>query len=277
MLYTMPKTISSVSYEIVTITPDIARAWLDQNVSNRRVNQTYVDSFARDMRNGSWRLTGDAVRFDTGRNLIDGQHRLLACIKANAPFSTCVIYGLPPETKEAIDIGRPRTSADVMAMKGIANSSTIQSTIRALLQIKHGALSAVALNSRWTISEMMNLLDYHKELPASVRTCLGVRGPSIPSTAALYYVAAHLLEQQERADAMVAVLTKGVPDFPNDPMHRLRERMLRGRTERSVRIPHPERLGLLIHAWNNFVKRRPLHILKLPDDVRIVGLETDLI
>jgi hypothetical protein len=98
-----------------TITPTKAKKILaETNVDNRSMRRTVVERYARDMANGNWRLTSDPIKFDADGRLIDGQHRLQACVEAGKSFKTAVAYGVEVIAKEAMDTGLRRTFADVL-------------------------------------------------------------------------------------------------------------------------------------------------------------------
>ena len=71
-----------------TITPSIAAAWLARNMNNRRPNQRIIDELAAAITAGLWHTTHQGIAFDELGQLIDGQHRLLAIVKAGVaePF-----------------------------------------------------------------------------------------------------------------------------------------------------------------------------------------------
>lgn len=71
-----------ITAKVETITPDIAKTMLGENVNNRRISHDNVNMFAREMRNGEWRFNGEAIKFSKDGRLLDGQHRLLAVIAA---------------------------------------------------------------------------------------------------------------------------------------------------------------------------------------------------
>jgi hypothetical protein len=80
-----------VSRDPVTVTPEMAREWLDANTGVPFNSQPHkVDQYARDMASGHWPLTGEGIRFDEADQLVDGRHRLRACVKSGVPFLTYV-------------------------------------------------------------------------------------------------------------------------------------------------------------------------------------------
>lgn len=263
-----------VTFEVTTVTPEIARAWLDKNHKNRRAASGHISAMARDMKNGDWRVNGDSIRFDDADNLIDGQHRLMACIEAGVPFSTFVMYGLPAEVQTSIDIGKSRTAADHLTMNGLPNATHLQASARFLLALKNGiGTSDGRTNAKRTVAETLHAIERHKELGSSVRLALGVSGIPITVAGAMHYVWTHLLGKKARADAMLEVLKTGVPDYPGDPIHRLRERIMKSRSEAKYTIKRHDVPRYFIHAMNNFVSSTPLDVVKLPTEIAVKGLD----
>src|SRR5208337_4885018 len=108
------------SITIMEVTPEMARDWLGANQKNRRPKKSTVQAYARDMVAGEWKLAGDPIRFDSSKNLLDGQHRLLACIIAERPFQTVVMRDLSPEVMRVLDHGCRRTVGDQLHIEANA-------------------------------------------------------------------------------------------------------------------------------------------------------------
>ena len=98
---------------VETITPETAMRILEESSSfvNRKVKRTHVAALAEAMRSGHWKNVGDPIRIDSDGRVIDGQHRLLALVEANATLEFVVISGLPAESAHYIDIGIPRSAS----------------------------------------------------------------------------------------------------------------------------------------------------------------------
>lgn len=100
----------------VLIDPDTARKWLSRNRHNRKISSVVVDRYSTDMSNGRWPYTHQGIAFDNQGHLLDGQHRLLACLQANATFPSQVTINLPESAGRAIDQGKSRSIADVATL-----------------------------------------------------------------------------------------------------------------------------------------------------------------
>ena len=102
---------------VETITPDIARDYLEQNVSNNRnISDRHVAALARDIKAGRYAQNGETLKFSPEGELLDGQHRLWGCIVADKPFTTAVVRGVT--SLDDVDRARPRTISNVMEIHG---------------------------------------------------------------------------------------------------------------------------------------------------------------
>ncbi len=100
-----------------TITPDIAQEYLSHNIeNNRNASSDRVERIARDMAEGRWVSTPDAIKFNTAGKLIDGQHRLRAILRAQVDVTMLVARNTPDEAVYVIDTGMGRTTAQSLGI-----------------------------------------------------------------------------------------------------------------------------------------------------------------
>lgn len=256
--------------EFIVITPDIATAWLERNSDNRKLSAGVVNQYARDITNSAWKLTGDPIRFDSNGVLIDGQHRLAACVKADRAFTTLVVYNIDPSAKWTLDTGKPRRPHDVLQMQGHNYAHLLTSTTRILVGLREKSANPWYL--RATTSEILAFLEKHKSLPKSVALTWRTVGPRPSMVGAIHYVGANLLGVKERADAWAEVFVSGKPDYKNDPAHACREKLLRALKDETF-FSRGKQFSLLMHVWNAFAQKKVLGNLKVPKDVEIEGLD----
>ena len=158
---------TKISEEWVNATPAMAEAWLGQNHGNRNLRPQKVKQYARDMLNGKWLTSGDAIRFDWNGRLIDGQHRCEAIIESGATVRLLVIKGLDPHAREVIDTGAKRTGADALRFAGQEhNSALLAAVARIAIARDHGYLrNALASNPpTLTNSEVIDWVEGHPEV-----------------------------------------------------------------------------------------------------------------
>lgn len=112
--------------EVETITPAMARVWLDHhNTRNRKIRGKRVALIASEIRSGRWTLTPDCIAFDAYGTLINGQHRLAAIVEADLPVCAIVAYGLPAQSFDVTDDVMKRSFADVLHLREVENNTTI--------------------------------------------------------------------------------------------------------------------------------------------------------
>ena len=103
--------------KVVMVDPALALEWLQRNIeTNRPLRPTVVENYADEMRRGEWHLTHQGIALDIDGNLIDGQHRLAAVIKANVIVPMMVTVNAPRGSFVALDGGVKRTLADRLTM-----------------------------------------------------------------------------------------------------------------------------------------------------------------
>lgn len=98
-----------------TITPATALEYLRHNTRNRTVSEKAVSRIADDIVAENWIVNGDPIRFGSDDVLYDGQHRLLAIVRARIPVVALVVRGLPISARDMIDVAvRKRTARHVV-------------------------------------------------------------------------------------------------------------------------------------------------------------------
>jgi hypothetical protein len=141
-LYTYGQDVTSehpeVKITIEVITPDVAQRMLKSNVHNRNMKRV---GYVQDMLDGAWSLNGSTIVFSNTGLLLDGQNRLMACVRANKPFTTIVVRGIAFAAQESMDIGPSRTLSDMLALRGYPNSSTLAAIAGTLARVdRHGEI-----------------------------------------------------------------------------------------------------------------------------------------
>lgn len=127
--------------EKIVITPEMAEAWLkDFNAHNRNIRWGHVDNMARDMKALRWKVNGATLTFTPEGMVIDGQHRLLACLKAGMPFETYVVWGLSMTVQPTVDTGKARQFADQLKLGQVTTEYMVAaSVIRKILVWEKGS------------------------------------------------------------------------------------------------------------------------------------------
>jgi hypothetical protein len=152
---------------IERITPQLAGKYLIKNIKNRPISPEAVRKYASEMAKGSFKETGDSIKFDTNGYLLDGQHRLQAIIDSKTAHNFIVVENLEPDSFDCMDIGRKRGSADCLAILKCKNSARTAAILRMLYLIrKYKQISTQAVKSHGAIPnhEIIHLYEQNRDV-----------------------------------------------------------------------------------------------------------------
>lgn len=151
----------NITATIVTITPDhAAKLLLASNTNNRPVSSRNVAKIADAMTSGEYATNGEAVIIDTEGNILDGQHRMLACVESGKAFATVLVAGVEPSAFTTIDTGKARSAGDTLATLGTRNYSAVAATIQTIAKWRGAGLAmggSSASSSGGTQNTMTNV------------------------------------------------------------------------------------------------------------------------
>lgn len=171
-----PKKTKSLSVEMITLRPSQAKHILKhynntESSPNRKPSKVLVTKYASDMLNGYWKKTGQTIQFSTDGLLMDGQHRLLACVKTNMPQDFIAVYGINKQAFDVIDNGKSRSYGDIASIKGYKDPMMVTSLARLMVVYdNYGAVDADEKQFRGaglnqvTKTQTMEYLDSHPNI-----------------------------------------------------------------------------------------------------------------
>lgn len=233
---------------VALITPQIAADLLHSNrdTVNRKPNLPRVRGYAQIMARNGWMLNGDNLKFDTNNKLLDGQHRLMACVQSGRPFRTYVVVNLAPEVFSTIDAGMGRSPGQVLAIAQCKNGHVVAAAVRRIGMIGRGTAVKEAVSSDEVLQFWLN----HPRISESAKVGASTERllPTSVGTA-LHFM---FTERDARAaDQFFADLATGAGLFQFDPLYLLRERLIRERQgNKKRRAVDAELASLCIRAWN---------------------------
>ena len=246
---------------LMTVTPQLAKQWLERNVHNRPLSEVTVIAYALDMLEGRWRYNGAAIQFDSNGTLIDGQHRLKACVEADVPFQTIVVFDLPPEVMRTIDIGKPRTSGHIAHLEGAQNASCACAVAGLILiHQKYGIRHMNDPRCQPTKTQVVEAVGRLPGIDGAVAQAkLLARKIAAPRLVGFCWYA---FAQQDRtlADRFFTELANGLSLSPTNPVYHLRERLLADR-QAKAKLPQVEIVALFFKAWLYYRENRPIRKL----------------
>lgn len=239
-----------------TITPQLAKHILDKlNGINRPQRPAKILEYMDAMNDNRWPVTGATIVFSKNGMLMDGQHRLQACVQTGRTFQTYAVFGVDASAFAMIDTGRKRSNVDAFAIQKIPNPAVAAKAVRWLWIFDNDPLDrSVTLTND-------ELLDWHskhvdaKLLNACVTTAIKIeketRATSIkkglPSgaTACLLYLFSQI--NQRAADEFAKDLVGG-GRFCKAICNEMALVMQRS----GGRIAEVYRNAIIINAWNLF-------------------------
>lgn len=255
-----------VSTQVETVTPEQATRYLEGNTHNRPIKGGTVDDYASQMKRKLWLLNGEAIVFDFTGKLLDGQHRLWACIESQTSFETVIVRGVDPDTFSTIDTGSKRSAGDVLHIAGIAkNEKTVAAAACVCLDYRAGIIKTGGkgklvggLKRTTTRTDVLKFVEKNPQLQTWVERALSqstwVR-PYAANISAVLYLGS--LKYREQAEEFMVGWLSGENLGSKSPVLALRNRL--GTEKRMLRAT---RVGLIIHAWNAFVDKRPLSMIR---------------
>lgn len=250
---------------LLTITPDMATAILDKyNIENRPLKPGRIRQLVRDIREGRWLLTGEAIKFASTHRLLDGQNRLSAIAEAGVAVQTHCIFGLPDQAFAVIDTGSSRTAGDVLSMAKVPEHTTIAHMISWVytLETAPGYRHSLPL----TPSLILDLYQtrYRDAVDSLSWGSLLRQALAIPKSrgATLHYVF-KTFGGAEKADKFMSAWIGGGHDRSVQQVEALRLRFARLYTITGGQVSAVAAYATAIKAWNAFIEGR--HVT--PEDI----------
>lgn len=272
--------IQEVTSEFMRITPTMAKQWLEAStvLKNRDWHPSNRKAFAQAMLRGKFMLNGEPIVFNSTGNILDGHHRLQACVDADVSFESLVVRGISDAAKSTFDTG---------ANRNIADDLTISSPAHRILNRR--VQSVLALVLRYC---MHNLPPYFKTVPAK-REILD-NNPAIVEAAAkvntnkaivsetilgaLYYLGG--LSHPNEIDRFIVELINGENLKEGQPAYCLRDYLIQMNTKlRKVRanLNNWEVFRACCVAANRYVAGEELRRIMLPKKTLLIGADPKII
>lgn len=246
---------STMSSEMVRVTPAIAKKFLDRNISNRKVYRHRVNQYAHSIKTGNFNPSHQGVAFDPSGNLVDGQHRLLAVIQANMPTDLYVTYNVPKEALKNIDRNRTRTlEANHQMMTGETISGKDLSAARCLWS----AYCWEHFDKAWTAAvdpteeQLIEFYHEHEYAIKTTDTLKGIKGVGSAVVRAALAASYYTVGEEAMMRACMKLEDGFVDSSDESAIIKLRDFVTSmsygGRTERQTR--YTTICGALLHYYN---------------------------
>lgn len=250
----------SLSVRLVTLDIADAAALLARARPGGRENAAVARGYAEAMQAGRWVFNGMPILLSRSDQLLDGYHRLKACVLSGLPLTVFLVEGVRDDVLHTVDQHRRRSFANVLEARGTPHAHAVQSLLIKLLQYEDGLLGARrALRPGW--ARMDEALAANTDIPVAASDSLALASRIIPEP-----VRTPLLFMGRRVDAVALERLFRAVDDPqahalDEPGVLLRHELDRGREDATQRISTIRALALALIAFNATRKGQPLRRL----------------
>lgn len=245
--------------ELETITPSLAKQMLDGNKNNRPLMNNLVQFYTKQMQTGRWQLNGDTIRLDKNGYVLDGQHRLSACVASGVPLTTYVLRGLDKDVFKTIDCGKGRSPADFLHIEGFGkkgvNLKTLAASAKVVLAFNKETGEYFQDKMRMSPTELICFIDNHTGLINSVLMGQNFKGISSPAVlGGLHYVFS--IVNPEKANEFFDGLLSGEGLSKSNPILTVRNRLLTVRKQSGGAGGSFQRMiiAYLVQAFVSYIK-----------------------
>jgi len=249
------------SANVVTITPEGAAKLLESNTRNRKLRKKIVSRLARDMASDNWAQNGESIKISKDGRLIDGQHRLHACIEAGVPFRILLIRGLDDETQKTMDRNFPRAFSDTLHWQGETATAALGGAIEVSMTWDEQGF----LNQHrpvHTPNEKLAWLEANPDIREGVKVAATInRAPlRMPvSVMSPFFMRLNRISAEDAA-GFVAHLKSGAELAESHPIYRLRSWVFTMNGQKGS-LPREDYVAVSIKAWNAWIQDREIRQL----------------
>lgn len=246
------------------ITPAEAKAILLAMPTQRPLSRANVEYFQSVITSGRFKVTHQGIAFDKDGRLIDGQHRLTACVEADAAIEIQVTFNLDAMLFDSMDRGRNRNMADDLIVGAVTSNRfdgfLLSAGAKILWLLDAGRVPWQSVSRReFSITQMREVLDQHCYLHDAVSFCGKyqhlLRGIGAGVTSAFY--TRFRETNYAKADLFMEQLVHGENLRLGDPVYALRE-YRRWSGNAHMKVNRAAMMIIIVRCWNAFVEGRQL-------------------
>lgn len=253
--------------EMVEVTPDVAREWLESMAANRNLSRANMESLAEAMDDGRWHDDGSPIRFNRSGQLIDGQHRLSAIILTGTPRTFLVVWGVPDKAMTTLDTGKSRSRGDVLKIHDpqLVNVTNVAATVGMMIRWTKGYrnhyLRTVPVNNDEVVEFYEAYRDDVMDATRHGGRLSKATAAGSPMAFALCFWLFQMLNAED-AEFFWDRLVDGSGLEIGSPVYALRELLAReARTNTRERLRSDVITALIIKAWNAYRRGEEIRLL----------------
>lgn len=254
-----------INTKLETITPAIAKKYLQSNVLNRPIRWKHMDNLKQEILGGRWLVTHQGIAFDDEGHLLDGQHRLLAIEASGKTVQSLVTRGMDPHvngdinlyTMDVIDTGRGRSAADQLnLLHGVDNANLTVGALRTIIGIFIPGLK----RSKITTGQCVPILKlYGDDIKKMIS--LGANSKLCRKAALVGVLALGNKIDPQVANEFMTAMNTGEDIKRGDPVYALREYVISNGFGNGVN-EREHNLQLIANAFYHTIKGSTINVLK---------------
>jgi hypothetical protein len=248
---------NAIKTQITTITASKAKELLGNNTRNRRISQGNLEAIKMSLTRGEWELNGEAIKVAQDGTILDGQHRLMACVETGISFKTILVTGLEHKTQTTMDTGKTRTPANVLELNGFKNAVTLAAVTSAIIRSEQYTLRAAVIEAAGSSYPLTRkqILQRAQDEPALVEVTSQARkyGPiGLPGKVAGLAIYTFSKIDPEDSEFFFRKLYTGEALDRGNPILTLRNTLQAIKNDVRGERNQVYLLALTIKAWNKF-------------------------
>ena len=246
-----------------TITPKIAINMLSRNTNNRRPSAKRIQTLSNDMRQGGWVYNGEPIIVDDQEQLLDGQHRLLACIHSGRNFETELITGITDARAfSTIDTGKARSGSDVLSIRGCKTAPKLAAVLKIINEYCMSVASQKSIldltRARYSNAKILILFEKYD---TANYVCERLRSRKFPSAVIAGFWIVHSINPM-LADSAIKLLNDGLFQSTECPIKKLYDMCLSKPKNSRTGVVMTQQVALTIKALNAYEDGKKVKVLR---------------
>lgn len=194
------------------LSPCAARVLLESHNGRNRGLKRHQKYFLRgQIESGKFAYNGESIVVGDDNQVMNGQHRLNACVDSEIPIEVLMVFGVPADAFVTIDQGARRNGADVLSIEGHKNCVALAGCLRQVDNYFRDAIGkshAGGNSARNDNAKFLELLDQYPDVKGSVSKMLHCKLTPPSLAAALHYLFA--MQDKDQAEEFCDVILEGV-------------------------------------------------------------------
>ncbi len=249
----------TVHAAVFRINPAEAEELLARNAGegfrNRPKSEHSAEKYAAQMERG-WRLTGETIIFSRTGRLLDGQHRLWACVLSGVAFETLVAFGIDDEAFSFLGQGKKRTNSDIFAINRVSDSARSAATTLWVWKYYNSGMMNPGMYPY--PDQLYEFHQQHSGLIGSVIVANRFAKNKLATSSlmgALHYLCGHISGDTDAADLYFKKIATGADMKRSDPALKVRNRLIAARSD-GGKLTDLFIGAFVVQGWNATRQRR---------------------